>query len=150
MRRRAVRRIIRKPPTTIIDDGNMFKLKFLRGGADGSPHLQRLGAMDSTEMSLKLPRMILEKITDARPVCQFWRRGKCIKGSKCNSSSYTTTSYAFLLASQFLFLLRVSCLLCSYFLRVLNSSTYVVRLGSYFLHGVVVALPDSREIIVVE
>ena len=35
-------------------------------------------------------------------------------------------------------------------LRVLNYSTYVVRLGSYFLHGVVVALPGSRESIVVE
>jgi len=79
MRRRAIRRRRRKPTTTSIDDGNMFKLKCLRGGADGSPHLQRLGAMDSTEMHLKLPRMILEKITEARPVCQFWRRGKCNK-----------------------------------------------------------------------
>ena len=67
-----------------------------------------------------------------------------------SSSSYTITSYAFLLASQFLFLLRVSFSYVAIFLRVLNSSTYVVRLGSYFLHGVVVALPDSRESIVVE
>ena len=67
-----------------------------------------------------------------------------------SSSSYTITSYAFLLASQFLFLLRVSLSYVAIVLCVLTVSTYVVRLGAYFLHGVVVALPDSRESIVVE
>ena len=67
-----------------------------------------------------------------------------------SSSSYTITSYAFLLASQFLFLLRVSFSYVSIVLRVLNVSTYVVRLGAYFLHGVVVASPDSRESIAAE
>lgn len=67
-----------------------------------------------------------------------------------SSSSYTITSYAFLLASRFLFLLRVSFSYVAIFLRVLNSSTYVVRLGSYFLHGVALASTVSRESFVVE
>ena len=72
------------------------------------------------------------------------------KREKCNSSSYTITSYAFLLASQFLFLLRVSFYFVAIVLRVLNYSTYVVRLGSYFLHGVDLASTVSRESFVAE
>ena len=78
-------------------------------------------------------------------------RGARTGGETCaTEESSTITSYAFLIASQFLFLLRGSFSCVSIFLRVLNVSTYVVRLGSYCLHGVVVALPDSRESIVVE
>ena len=66
-----------------------------------------------------------------------------------SSSSHTITSYAFLIASQFLFLLRVPVSYGAIDLRVLEASTYVVRLGSYFLHGVDLASAVSRESFVV-
>ena len=56
----------------------------------------------------------------------------------------------FCLPLSFCFFLGLHFSYVAIVLRVLNYSTYVVRLGSYFLHGVVVALPDSRESIVVE